>query len=137
MTQLKQNEDGTVTAVFEPTCPSCNHTFESRILSYPPMSRLSEDVKNWAEEKGFPSPSGYEDNVMILSRLMLISSELGEAAEAVRKIPVDVENFNEELADTVIRIFHLCGALGIDLDREIAKKMETNRGRPFRHGKST
>lgn len=135
--QLKQEQDGTVSASFTPLCPKCGHSFSVFVNTYPSMFRLSEDINNWATEKGFPSPSDYDDNIMILSRLMLAVSELGEAAEAMRKIPVDEANFREEVADCIIRLFHLCGALGIDIDVEIAAKMEVNRGRPFRHGKST
>lgn len=40
-----------------------------------------------------------------------------------------------ELADAVIRIADMCGHLGIDLDADIALKMECNEGRPFKHGK--
>ena len=40
-----------------------------------------------------------------------------------------------ELADAVIRIADLAGALGIDLDRAIAEKMAFNEKRPYKHGK--
>lgn len=45
------------------------------------------------------------------------------------------EGIAVELADAVIRIADLCGALGIDLEEVIAKKMGYNESRPYRHGK--
>lgn len=75
-----------------------------------------------------------EENNAIGNRLMLIVSELAEAQEALRKD--DRENFREELADTCIRIFDLCGGLDIDLEAEILKKMEKNKSRPRLHGKA-
>ena len=45
------------------------------------------------------------------------------------------EGIAVELADAVIRIADLCGALGIDLEEVIAEKMKYNEGRPYRHGK--
>jgi len=39
-----------------------------------------------------------------------------------------------ELADIVIRVYDLAGALGIDLDAAIEVKHQYNVGRPYRHG---
>jgi NTP pyrophosphatase (non-canonical NTP hydrolase) len=64
--------------------------------------------------------------------LALIHSEVSEALEADRK--GDDENFVEELADTCIRIFDLCGTKGIDLEKAILEKMERNRSRSYKHG---
>lgn len=65
--------------------------------------------------------------------LMLVVSELAEALEADRKN--DAENFREEIADTFIRLFDLCGGLGIDVEAEIEKKRVKNQARPYKHGK--
>ena len=67
------------------------------------------------------------------TKLMLIVTELGEACEADRL--GDKENFNEEIADTFIRLCDLCGYLGIDIEKEIEIKMNKNRARPKLHGK--
>lgn len=45
-------------------------------------------------------------------------------------------NAIEELADVVIMCFSVAGKLGIDIDAAIRRKMEINKGRPWKHGKS-
>lgn len=65
--------------------------------------------------------------------LMLIVTELAEAMEAYRRQEDD--HFNEELADTFIRLFDLCGGLKIDIEAEIQKKTNKNLTRPYKHGK--
>jgi NTP pyrophosphatase (non-canonical NTP hydrolase) len=46
------------------------------------------------------------------------------------------DTFEDELADTVIRILDLCGARGIDLERHINLKLKYNRSRERMHGKA-
>jgi hypothetical protein len=48
--------------------------------------------------------------------------------------PLKPEGFVVELADAVIRIADLCGALGLDLAAAIELKHAFNVSRPFRHG---
>lgn len=82
-----------------------------------------------------------------LSRLMLINTELSEAAEELRepgkmsakikeKLGDDVNllSFDEELADVQIRLFDLAGSSGIDLDRAVNLKMKANSMRKPMHG---
>ena len=64
--------------------------------------------------------------------LALIHSEVSEALEADRK--GDIENFVEELADVVIRVFDLCGSRNIDLGKAIEEKMLKNEGREYKYG---
>ncbi len=81
-----------------------------------------------AKEKGF-----WDKDRNIGEALMLIVTELAEAMEGYRH--QDHDNFREELADTFIRLFDLCGGLGIDIQAEIMKKCEKNKTRPYKHGK--
>ena len=81
-----------------------------------------------AKEKGF-----WDNKRNMGEALMLIVTELAEAMEAHRK--QDEANFKEELADTFIRLFDLCGGLGIDIEKEIREKSEKNKARPYKHGK--
>ena len=92
------------------------------------LNKLSEICHSIAKEKGF-----WEKERNIGEALMLIVTELAEAMEAHRK--QDQENFREELADTFIRLLDLCGGLKIDMEAEIEKKAQTNKNRPYKHGK--
>ena len=73
------------------------------------------------------------ENAFISQNLLLIVSEVTEAMEGLRKN--DMDNFREELADVAIRLADLAGALEIDLEEEIVKKMEKNKNRPHMHNK--
>jgi NTP pyrophosphatase (non-canonical NTP hydrolase) len=44
--------------------------------------------------------------------------------------------FEDEIADTVIRLFDLCGGLGIDLETHILLKINYNKLRGYKHGKT-
>lgn len=99
-----------------------------------------------------------------LAKLALVMSEVGEAVDAVRKNKyTDMKDlqqlatiakkndmseqdeeffrehikdtFEDELADTIIRIFDLCGLLSIDIDSHVKAKMLYNDTRPAMHGK--
>ena len=92
------------------------------------LNEYSKICHKIAVEKGF-----WKASDIIAVKLMLINSELCEALEADRKN--DKENFKEEIADTFIRLFDLCGYLNIDIEKEINGKMIINKGRPKLHGK--
>lgn len=91
--------------------------------------------KGWWEGVDDPSKE-------IPAKLMLMVSELAEALEEYRNGNMSTyyqdsgkpEGFDIELADCVIRIFDLCGALGIDLEEAIHIKSAYNSTRPHRHG---
>ena len=70
---------------------------------------------------------------VLLSKLALIGSEVGEAVRALQH--GDDRGFAEEIADVVIRVMDLCGYTNIDLGDEIIQKMQANRKRPVLHGK--
>lgn len=71
--------------------------------------------------------------LIINSFLTLIASEVFEAQAELRK--GNKEAFREEIADIFIRAADLCGGLEIDIEEEIKKKMEKNKGREKMHGK--
>jgi len=97
------------------------------------MNALSKYIAEWREKKGFETPSKLSENHDVLAKLMLVVSEIGEAAEAVRY--QNQENFEEDLADTIIRILDLTGTMGIDIEEALRKKMAINEEREYRHGK--
>ena len=45
------------------------------------------------------------------------------------------DTFEDELADTIIRILDICGAKGIDIEKHIELKMKYNATRERMHGK--
>lgn len=102
--------------------------------------------KGWWEGVGGICGIAHDANEL-LAKLMLVTTEIAEAAEEVRMPYFDPketvryssegkpEGFPIELADAVIRIFDLCGRLGIDLEGAIATKHAYNATRSFKHGK--
>ncbi|MDP2938898.1 MAG: nucleotide pyrophosphohydrolase [Candidatus Omnitrophota bacterium] len=89
------------------------------------LTRLCHKI---AKEKGF-----WDEKRNLGEMLMLVVTELSEAMESYRI--QDKKNFNEEIADSFIRLFDLCGGLKIDIEKEIRKKMFKNKARPYKHGK--
>lgn len=77
----------------------------------------------------------YFAGALVAQKLMLSVSELAEAMEGHRKgLPDDKlphrDMLEVELADCVIRVFDLAGALNFDLGGAIAEKMRYNAQRP-------
>ena len=121
------------------------------------LNQVSKEQHERMVEKGF-----YDGNKQIGTLLMLTVSELSEALEADRKgrhsdlkefeahlqegISEEQkkdafkqyikDTFEDEIADTFIRLLDLCGYLGIDIDSHIKHKMWFNSTRPPKHGKS-
>ena len=103
---------------------------------------------------------GWSDECNIPEKLCLIHSEISEALECYRAgnvrpsttVTVGVGNAGTiaatfpigdpskpegiiyEMADAVIRCFHLADMMGGDLGGAILAKMDYNRTRPYRHG---
>lgn len=92
------------------------------------LNQWATDIAEWRERKGFTT-----EWANVMEKLMLVVTELAEAAEAYRK--QDEHNFKEEIGDAMIRLFDLAGSLGIDLEKEIGDKMLYNETRPNKHGK--
>lgn len=99
-----------------------------------PLARLAKTVVEINRANGWNvlTPEVWEDPYRIPASLALLTSEVSEALEGFRMN--DYENFVEELADVQIRLLDTAGGLGIDLDEAVAKKLERNRSRGFRHG---
>ncbi len=71
---------------------------------------------------------------------MLAVTELAEAVEADRKnapdshLP-DFPGRDVEIADTLVRLFHLAGKYNLNIYSAFMAKMEYNLSRPVKHGK--
>ena len=124
------------------------------------LNNLSKQIYEDNKLRGFDVS---KDNIG--QTLMLIVSELSEALEADRKgryveprhiktfesdhnekwerEPHDAfsfetnikDKFEDEIADAFIRLFDLCGGLGIDIEKHIELKLRYNATRGYKHGK--
>lgn len=124
------------------------------------LNALRNAIHKNAINKGFYEINDEQPIINIPERLMLIVSELGEALEAYRKNHYSnymdyfdsegvitgrfnkyafesyiKDSFEDELADSIIRILDLCGHLNIDIQQHIELKMKYNETRPYKHGK--
>jgi len=75
-----------------------------------------------------------ESATLIASKLALVHSEVSEALEGMRKGLQDDHlphraMFEVELADTLIRIFDLCGFCDLDIDGAVKEKYAYNKTR--------
>jgi hypothetical protein len=122
--------------------------FTEQIAPEATLKRWQEVVMTWADLKGWnDKPITDEKGVVrpefLGEQLMLVCTELAEAQEDNRnnRMSTYLEEgtgkpcgFPSELADTIIRIFHLAGRLGINLNYEVGLKMAYNYTRTKRHG---
>ena len=70
-----------------------------------------------------------------LDLIMLVVCECSEAVEEYRKTGTVEGNDHiaEELADVLIRVLDLAEHYNINMSEAIAKKVEFNKSRPYRH----
>lgn len=92
------------------------------------LRQLQREAWAIAEDNGFHE--GERSRAKVLA---LIHSEVSEALEADREN--DEEEYAEELADIVIRVFDHAESEGVDLQSEVERKNAKNEGREYRHGK--
>jgi len=101
------------------------------------LNDLAQEVTAINRSNGWegPTPSDWnnENNPdRIPAKLALIHSEVSEALEAYRNN--DIANFEEELADVLIRTLHLANTMDIDIETIVREKMEKNKQRGYKHG---
>lgn len=97
------------------------------------IAELVARAHSYANRAGFWEGLDPSLTPVMLMKLALVHSEVSEACEAVRMEPWG--NIEEELADVVIRVMDLAGAIGMDLEHFIVKKMNANEKRPKKHNK--
>lgn len=94
------------------------------------ISEITKECKEIAEEHGFKINTT-DLTLNVPTALSLIHTEVSETLQEYRK----GNSIGEELADIIIRIFHLSETLEIDIEKEIKEKMEKNKTRSYKHGK--
>lgn len=111
------------------------------ILSIENIDRIDDGISSTqfichklAKTSGWWDNTDPTDKVLIASKLCLIHSEISEALEGVRKDTMDSHlptrsTIEVELADAIIRIFDLAGALKLDLSGAILEKLAYNQQR--------
>jgi NTP pyrophosphatase (non-canonical NTP hydrolase) len=98
---------------------------------------LAEQLHKVAVEKGFWDQD--VDDIFVAKQLMMITSEVVEVLEAVRKDKGE-EEIAKEFADIIIRTLDLyagmveAGYTKISLDRAFEEKTKFNLTRPKKHG---
>ena len=98
------------------------------------------ETMNDAEEALMSNPELQRSvrDAFIAQKISMIQGELGEAIEAMRKDNYGLhkkDTFEDEIADTLLRIFDLCGRLDIDIEKQIQWKLNFNKSRERMHGK--
>lgn len=125
------------------TLPEMPETTTDRQLVSSALFALGEEINAINRANGWniceaddwaPSDVGKDDveTYKLSTHIALIHSEASEALEAIRHR--DKENFAEEMADVLIRVVDMTHGLGINIADEVAKKLEKNRQRGYRHG---
>jgi NTP pyrophosphatase (non-canonical NTP hydrolase) len=112
------------------------------------LNEFAQGVFEANKKKGF-----WDNERNVGELLMLVVSELGEAMEAHRKgkfshplfvgtncTPAGFEanikdTFEDEIADSIIRLLDLSAGLGIDIEYHISEKLKYNQTRAKLHGK--
>lgn len=121
------------------------------------INYLVDEIHNHAVKFGFYENKDEPEHNVVIRQILLIITELCEAVEAYRKngkgsriLTIDAannismstfkenvkDNFFDEIADALIRIFDLLGYLDFDIVPHIIAKMRYNETREYKHGKS-
>ncbi len=98
---------------------------------------LAEEIRDVNNENGWDfDPTDWKNPEKILSKLMLVVTEVSEATEEVRMN--DLNSFVVEVADIFIRLLDMTS--GLDITEEVVnaifRKNEKNATRGYKHGKA-
>ena len=107
---------------------------------YTDWTNISKCVRDNEDQESIKDIGAVVD-MFVAQKISLIHSELSEALEAWRKRKKSDfvngrDSFELEIADTIIRIFDLCGFLEIDIEKRMIWKHNYNKKREYKHGKA-
>jgi len=107
------------------------------------LKELAQKCHANASKKGFWDFADRTEVEKVCEKLLLVHCEISEAVEVLRaEDDVEHPEFQEELADVMIRMLDLIGYLEsaendhVDLEEVIDWKMKKNAKRPRKHGKA-
>ena len=115
-------------------------SFLTALEALAPTIEANFSTLSLMSEAWFSGVQGFTE-MNFAADLMLITTELAEACEADRtdsvsdKIP-DYHGREEEVADALVRIFHICGKYDLRIGPAFVEKMRYNLDRPYKHKKA-
>ena len=117
--------------------------FRSRVITDTAQTAHRVNVANgWWGDRNDIAVQGPEGRaIVILAALGLVTSEVAEAMEAVRKHnpatwrdTATKDTLARELGGAVVRLMDLAAWLGIDLGQAVVEEIELNATRGYKHG---
>ena len=114
-----------------------------RVITDTAQAAYRVNVSNgWWKDRNNIAVQGPEGRaIVILAALGLVTSEVAEAMEAVRKHDPATwrdtktkDTLARELGGAVVRLMDLAAWLGIDLGAAVVEEIEANASRGYKHG---
>ncbi|MBU0598676.1 hypothetical protein KKF61_06875 [Patescibacteria group bacterium] len=93
------------------------------------IKEIQKIISDLAKEKGWGDTP---EEVNFTEKIALLHGEVSEALEAYRKNNLSgKDGVAEELADIIARVLHIGNIYKLDIEKELLKKLEENKGRDW------